>query len=62
MARDRWAKKSAARKGLSAAEDYLSWKKSIMSWSEFTSVEPTKQGAAVFLTLDGTVCDAALDT
>ena len=46
---------------LSATKDYSSWKKSIKIWSEFTSLEPKKQGAAVFLTLDGTACDAALE-
>ena len=35
---------------LSAAKDYFNWKKSIKIWSEFTSLEPKKQGAAVFLT------------
>ena len=46
---------------LSAAKDYFSWKKSIKIWSEFTSLEPKKQGVAVFLTLDGTARDAALE-
>ena len=46
---------------LSAAKDYFSWKKSIKIWSEFTSLEPKKQGAAVCLTLDGTVHDSALE-
>ena len=45
---------------LFAAKDYFSWKKSIKIRSEFTSLEAKKQGAAVFLTLDGTARDAAL--
>ena len=46
---------------LSAAKDYLSWKKLIKIWSEFTSLEPKKQGATVFLTLDATARDADLE-
>ena len=46
---------------LSAAKDYNSWKKSIKIWARFTFLEATKQGAAVFLTLEGPALNAALE-
>ena len=46
---------------LSACSNYNSWKKSVTIWSTFTSISAAKQGAAVFLTLEGSARDAVLE-
>ena len=46
---------------LSASSNYNSWKKSGTIWSTFTSSPAAKQGAAVFLTLEGSARDAVLE-
>ena len=46
---------------LSETENYTNWKKAVAIWSNFTSLPDTKQGAALFLTLQGSARDAALE-
>ena len=46
---------------VSTAKDYNGQKKSIKIWAKFTSLEATKQGAAVFFTLEGPAQDTALE-
>ena len=46
---------------LSETENYTNWKKAIAIRSNFASLPETKQGAALFLTLQGSARDAALE-
>ena len=46
---------------LSASSNYDSWKQSVTIWSTFTSLPAVKQGAAVFLTPEGSPHDAVLE-
>ena len=46
---------------LSETENYTYWKKAVAICSNFTSLPDTKQDAALFLTLEGSACDTALE-
>ena len=46
---------------LSETENYTDWKKAVAIWSNFTSLPDTEQGAALFLILQGSACDATLE-
>ena len=46
---------------LFASSNYKSWKESVTIWSTFTSLPAAKQGAAVFLTLEGSSHDAVFE-
>ena len=46
---------------LRKAENYANWKKAVAIWSPFTPLPATKQGAALFLTLQGSASNAVLE-
>ena len=46
---------------LRKAENYANWKKAVAIWSLFTPLPATKQGAALFLTLQGSASNAVLE-
>ena len=40
---------------------YDDWCKSVRTWTKFTDLQPEKQGAAMFLSLEGKAQEAALE-
>ena len=46
---------------LSKSSSYISWLKEIEIWQTFTDLEATKQGPAIFLSLEGRARDAVLE-
>ena len=46
---------------LSKSTTYDDWKKKLLIWSDFTTLETTKHGAAVLLTLEGAAVEAVLE-
>lgn len=46
---------------LSKSKTYDDWKKKLLIWSDFTTLEKSKHGAAVLLTLEGAAEEAVLE-
>ena len=46
---------------LSSCKTYDDWRKMVRVWTNFTDLPPDKQGAAMFLSLNGEALDAALE-